>query len=544
MAIFHTSVKTFSRSKGQSALAAAAYRGGLLLADMLTGQQHDYRRRSGVVESFCLAPPDAPEWALDPRELWAVAEAAERRKDATVAREFEVSLPHELSDEQRSHLAFVIADALVDRYAFAVQASIHAPGTPDGLNYHVHILATTRRLGPEGFGDKTRELDGGPSGKAQVQWVREMVATTTNAHMETAGFTNTVDHRSLGEQARSAVEEGDVLAAVALSREPTRPLGKRATALARKGMETERSRANEQIAQDNEDHVDFLMWSAGLAGTSVSVEDFTNTVPGLAPGLEIRGVSGVQLQRLLSSSHGLQEQGPVSLAERVADALRDVEEISRARADLAMDRIREALRWVQEQLSRRAETIELRQWVTEAVLHVRALRNLILGRARRLLSLNRATRLNHMAEQEWERFNSDYPLDSTCYSKLEWAQRRGRRLSVLEKRAEELKSAKLRASEGELSQIDSDILRKADLIDALPQPPQVSTPEVSAPEAVAASSLVPRPPSFHRVQIEQAPQMRGCCSTQAGTSWRCSSGKWLHRWQAASCAPSVWARKA
>lgn len=52
MAIFHTSVKTFSRSKGQSALAAAAYRGGLLLADMLTGQQHDYRRRSGVVESF------------------------------------------------------------------------------------------------------------------------------------------------------------------------------------------------------------------------------------------------------------------------------------------------------------------------------------------------------------------------------------------------------------------------------------------------------------------------------------------------------------
>ncbi|WP_373926721.1 MobA/MobL family protein, partial [Enterobacter hormaechei] len=64
MAIFHTAIKTFSRSRGQSAVAAAAYRGGLLLADLLTGQQHDYRRRSGVVESFCLAPPDAPEWAL------------------------------------------------------------------------------------------------------------------------------------------------------------------------------------------------------------------------------------------------------------------------------------------------------------------------------------------------------------------------------------------------------------------------------------------------------------------------------------------------
>ncbi len=197
MAIFHTSIKTFSRGRGQSAVAAAAYRGGLLLMDLLTGQQHDYRRRSGVVESFCLAPPDAPAWALDPRELWAVAEAAERRKDSTVAREFEVSLPHELSEEQRAHLAFVIADALVDRYGFAVQASIHSPGTPDGLNHHVHILATTRRLGPEGFGDKTRELDVGPSGKVQVQWIREMVAATTNAHLEAAGHTSTIDHRSL-----------------------------------------------------------------------------------------------------------------------------------------------------------------------------------------------------------------------------------------------------------------------------------------------------------------------------------------------------------
>lgn len=505
MAIFHTSVKTFSRSKGQSALAAAAYRGGLLLADMLTGQQHDYRRRSGVVESFCLAPPDAPEWALDPRELWAVAEAAERRKDATVAREFEVSLPHELSDEQRSHLAFVIADALVDRYGFAVQASIHAPGTPDGLNHHVHILATTRRLGPEGFGDKTRELDGGPSGKAQVQWVREMVATTINAHMEAAGFTNTVDHRSLGEQARSAVEEGDVLAAVALSREPTRPLGKRATALARKGMETERSRANDQIAQDNEDHIDFLMRSAGLAGTPIPAaamesdherQSRTGATPGLAPGLEIRGISGVRLKNLLSTSHGLENQGPVSLAERVADALRDVEEISRARADLAMGRIRKALKWVQEQLSRQAETIELRQWITDAVLHVRALRNLILGRARRLLSLNRATRLNHMAEQEWERFNSDYPLGSTCYSKSEWTQRRGRRLSVLEKRAEELKSAALRASPEELSLIDSEIILKSELIDALPEPPRSPPLQAVTPRPTVEAPPAPRPPSL------------------------------------------------
>lgn len=509
MAIFHTSIKTFSRSRGQSAVAAAAYRGGLLLADLLTGQQHDYRRRRGVVESFCIAPPDAPEWALDPRELWAVAEAAERRKDSTVAREFEVSLPHELSGEQRAHLAFAIADELVGRYAFGVQVSIHAPGTPDGLNHHVHILATTRRLGPEGFGDKTRELDVGPSGKVQVQWIREMVATTTNAHLEAAGLTSTIDHRSLAEQARSAMERGDELEALALSREPTQHLGKHASALAGKGVETRRASQNDQIVEDNEEHLDYLMRKAGLEGKSVPTPGqeaaagrrgrvLNSDTAGLPEGMEMRGVSGVRLQHVLLSSHGLPEQRePISLAERVVDALRDIEEISRARADLAMDKIREALKWAHEQLSRYTETLELRQWVTTAVLQVRALRNLILGRARRLLSLGRATRLNHMAEQEWERFNSDYPLGSTCYSKPEWIQRRGRRLSVLEKRAAELKSAQERASEPELNLIDAEIFRKADLLQSLPEPPQASAPKVMRPEAVTAGTLVPRPPSLH-----------------------------------------------
>lgn len=514
MAIFHTSIKTFSRGRGQSAVAAAAYRGGLLLADLLTGQQHDYRRRSGVVESFCLAPPDAPEWALDPRELWAVAEAAERRKDSTVAREFEVSLPHELSDEQRAHLAFSLADALVDRYGFAVQASIHAPGTPNGLNHHVHILATTRRIGPEGFGEKTRELDVGPSGKVQVQWIREMVAATTNAHLEAAGYTSTIDHRSLAEQARSAMERGDDLAAAALSREPTQHLGKRATAMAGKGVETAKAGTNEQIAEDNQEHYDYLVRKAGLAGKPMPTPHrgegagrggrvLDRDTAGLPSGLELRGVSGIRLQHVLLSSHGLPEQqAPVSLAERIADALRDVEEISRARADLAMEKIRYALEWVQQRLSRQSETTELRQWITTAVLQVRALKNLIVGRARRLLSVKRATRLNHMAEQEWERFNSDYPLGSTCYSKPEWTQRRGRRLSVLEKRAAELKSAQERSSEGELGLIDAEILRKADLLEALPQPPEATTPRAAASQTVAPGASVPRlpvprGPAFH-----------------------------------------------
>jgi len=56
MAIYHANVKTFSRAKGHSSIAAAAYRAGLLLEDAITGMRHDYRRRDGVVETLCIAP--------------------------------------------------------------------------------------------------------------------------------------------------------------------------------------------------------------------------------------------------------------------------------------------------------------------------------------------------------------------------------------------------------------------------------------------------------------------------------------------------------
>ncbi|MDX3930945.1 MAG: MobA/MobL family protein [Stenotrophomonas sp.] len=246
MAIYHTRVKTFSRAQGHASTAAAAYRAGLLIIDGRTGLRHDYRRRWGVVETRCLAPDEAPDWAFDPRQLWPAAEASERRKDATVAREFEVALPHELSNEQRSDLAAEISRCLVQRYRFAVQSSIHEPQT-DGLNYHVHILATTRRVDAEGLKDKTRELDGGPSGRGEVEWIRAMVGEAINAHLAAAGVSARVDHRSLKDQAAEAAEQGDELTAAELSRAPGLHMGKDATALHRRGMDTDLKQGNDGI---------------------------------------------------------------------------------------------------------------------------------------------------------------------------------------------------------------------------------------------------------------------------------------------------------
>ncbi|WP_274376155.1 MobA/MobL family protein [Xanthomonas campestris] len=192
MAIFHVRVKPFSRSKNQSAIAAAAYRGAMLLSEP-GGKLHDYRARRGVLRTRCFVPTGSPAWADDPQALWTAAEAAEKRKDSTLCRNFCVSLPHELDDAQRWNLIEDLAHRLVDRYGFAIQASSHAPVQGDPRHFYAHLLATTRKMTPEGLAAKTRELDGPINGRTEVEWVRAMVATQINAHLSKAGVQARVD---------------------------------------------------------------------------------------------------------------------------------------------------------------------------------------------------------------------------------------------------------------------------------------------------------------------------------------------------------------
>ena len=67
MAIFHFSVKTVSRGKGQSAIAKAAYNARDKIRDEQTGQMKNYARTAGLMFSAIFAPKDAPAWAQGPR---------------------------------------------------------------------------------------------------------------------------------------------------------------------------------------------------------------------------------------------------------------------------------------------------------------------------------------------------------------------------------------------------------------------------------------------------------------------------------------------
>ena len=204
MAIYHCSLRVFSRAENHSAVAAAAYRSGQKLVDERTGTIHRYEKRHGVVNAFILMPASAPESFQDRFVLWNAAEEAETRKNSRVAREVIIALPYELTIEQRENLTRDMAAYLVEKYRVAVDVAIHSPCEGDGhdpRNHHAHLLFTTRELTLEGLGAKTRILDDKITGPQQIEIIREVWETLANDALHRAGQTDvSIDRRTLEAQ--------------------------------------------------------------------------------------------------------------------------------------------------------------------------------------------------------------------------------------------------------------------------------------------------------------------------------------------------------
>lgn len=248
MAIYHFSIKTFSRSKGQSATAAIAYRAGAKIECDREGRTHDYTRKDGVLHSEIFLPDFAPSWASDRAQLWNEAERSEKRKNSTVAREFEVALPYELDEEQRIALVRDFSQQIVERHGCAVDANIHDDNRRKRqANHHAHIMLSTRRLEHDGFTDKTRELDVKTSG--EVQYWREQWANTVNKHLAENLIMDSKTHRPKTIDHRSLKEQG-------LYREPTIKMGSKATKLERMGIKTERGDYNRSVSSYDPDKLD------------------------------------------------------------------------------------------------------------------------------------------------------------------------------------------------------------------------------------------------------------------------------------------------
>ena len=195
MADYRLSAQIISRSKGQSSIASAAYRAAARLHDERTGETHDYTRKGGVVYSAVLAPDNAPEWMRDRARLWQAVEAVEKRKDAQLAREVQLSLPHELTPEQRQALVVGFVREQYVAKGMIADVAIHTPNRAgDERNHHAHIMLTLRSLTGDGFGKKPQHTH--TERAAALNAEREAWALRQNRELERHGHAARVDHRS------------------------------------------------------------------------------------------------------------------------------------------------------------------------------------------------------------------------------------------------------------------------------------------------------------------------------------------------------------
>lgn len=250
--MFHIHVSKVTRNSGRSSVAAAAYRAASRLRDLRTGLTLDYRNKRGVSHRGIFAP-EGVAWAAEREVLWNTAEAAEKRKDAATAREWRVALPTELDADKRRELAELLARELVRRFDVVVDLALHDPDNfyhdAEQLNYHAHLLTTTRKAAADGLGEKTRELDSPKSSGAIVLEMRAWWATTMNRFLEEAGADKRVDHRTLEAQKQEAEAAGDLDAAARLDRKPTEHRGpvRQYAHQAEREAEIEEERANDDL---------------------------------------------------------------------------------------------------------------------------------------------------------------------------------------------------------------------------------------------------------------------------------------------------------
>ena len=235
VAIYHLSADIVRRSAGRTVTAAAAYRAGEFITDARTGLPFDYRRRAGVLHAEIIAPACAPSWMHDRARLWNAVEAGEKRKDAQLAREIELALPHELTPAERHELVRSFVAAAFVSEGMVADIAIHAPSRreTDRRNHHAHVLLTMRTIEGDGFGPKVRAWND----TAKLEMWRASWADHVNRALAAAGENARIDHRSL--------------AAQGIEREAQIHLGPAVVELAARGIETDRGDVAKEIEAVN-----------------------------------------------------------------------------------------------------------------------------------------------------------------------------------------------------------------------------------------------------------------------------------------------------
>ncbi len=244
------------QKQAKSCVAAAAYRSGEKLKDERQGRICKYDKKE-VAYSEILVPQHAPDWCKERGKLWNSVEAAEKSKNAQLAREINMTLAPELSLEQnKSMLLEYVNENFISR---GMIADVNIHNKPDNL--HAHIMLTMREIDrdgewlaksrkeyiTDGNGERIK-LDSGEWKSRKVDcndwnskntyntWC-ENWSKTVNRHLEKAGSENRIDHRSYKKQGINQI--------------PTIHLGPNVSAMEKKGIRTEKGDINREIRARN-----------------------------------------------------------------------------------------------------------------------------------------------------------------------------------------------------------------------------------------------------------------------------------------------------
>lgn len=287
---FHFNISMISRGKSKSAVASAAYISCEKLTNEWDGVTHDYHNKKGLLHSEIFLPENIPKEFQDRSFLWNSVELNERANNAQLARNFIITLPKELSvEENKKLITEFIQENFVSKGMIA-DLAIHEGNDEEKKNIHAHIMTTLRPINEKGQWQakskkeyvldekgekiklksgnyKTRKVeltDWNDRGNAE-KW-RENFATLCNQYLEKNNLAKRVDHRSFKRQGKEEI--------------PTIHLGASASALERKGIETDKGKINREIKKHNslvkairEKIAELTSWIGSLIGNLQSKYD-------------------------------------------------------------------------------------------------------------------------------------------------------------------------------------------------------------------------------------------------------------------------------
>lgn len=205
MAHFHFHSSCIQRSKGQNAVATAAYIAASKLVyktiDADSGEEisisYDFTKKKGVVYSKIFVPEGFEDvaWLQDREQLWNAAEAREKREDSTIARGIEFALPREIDKEENIRLVEEFVNKYIVSRGLVCDVNIHYDN-PD--NPHVHFQFLERRLErlESGVVIFAKRKDGELSRRKFLNHLRHQCAVEINKVYKEAGLNLEVSEKS------------------------------------------------------------------------------------------------------------------------------------------------------------------------------------------------------------------------------------------------------------------------------------------------------------------------------------------------------------